>query len=533
MNYDVTKYLYKDYKIFSDIRELITYAADSYSDNPAYCFKVNGEYAEKTFKEFLNEVTNLSSYFVKVGYVGEKVAIVGEPSYSWIATFIAIMNAGAVAVPLDKGLSDDDLVSKTEFADSVALIYGKGYESVSKNCPDTIKCISLSEIEKELVNDSNAENVELPPLNSQDVAMIAYTSGTTSMGKGVMLTQKNVVSNAPCAAAVSDFIGGRILLISPLNHLNGICQLMISLYGGDTVAINESIKYFMQNMKYYKPTLVMVVPMIVNSFYREIHKNLREKNKLKTVNIMRKICRFLRCFGIDIRRKVFSEILEVFGGNLGTLIVGGAYMDPEKIRFFDDIGINILEGYGVTECSPTVSVNLMKKRRIGSIGCILPHNDVRISDEGEIQVKGINVMKGYYKDEEATKEAFDGEWFKTGDLGSIDKDGFLYITGRIKNLIILPNGENVSPEVLEQHVERISVVREVLVKESDGKICAEVFLDDSLDLTKEEMKKILKNSIEEINKALPSHHHIQKIEIRDQEFEKNVLSKIKRKQVKN
>lgn len=514
----------KEYVKLYTVKQLFEYAVKNHGEKAAYCFKKNGQYVEKTYNEVWREICNLSGYLINSGYTGKKIALVGNASYEWLVSFFAVMNAGAVAVTLDKELKDEDLLKRIEFSDSSVLLYSKDYDSLKELCGSSVVCISFDEILKHMSELCNVSCETAP----DDAALFCFTSGTTSYSKCVMLSHKNIVSNSICGAITRGFTdNGKLLAILPLNHSFAVAQLVAAIYGGSAVAINESMKYFMQDMKYYKPTLMLVVPLVVNSIYRQIQTELKKKNKLKTVNFMRKFCKVLCWFGIDIRDKVFGEIKNVFGGNLDTLICGGAYLDPEKIIFFREIGINILQGYGITECAPVVAVNTDYRQKIDAVGYIMPYNEIRIVND-EVQVKGDNVMLGYYKDENATASAFDGDWFKTGDIGSVDEDNFLYITGRLKNMIVLPNGENVIPEELESMIEKFEIVSEVIVKESDGVLCAEVFLDESISMEKSEKEKLLKEEINQLNRKLPLHHNIRKIEFRDKEFEKNSSKKIKR-----
>lgn len=520
---------YKEYREFNNIREIFTYCVETYPNDIAYSYKEDKEWKQKTFKETWADVNRVSDYFVKEGLVGKTISLIGPATYTWIVAFYAAMNIGSIAVSPDKGLSDKDLAEKIEFTDSDAFIYDTEYATVRDHCAEGIRAISMEKIRNEMTNSNNSQSIPGIEIDSDANAMIIFTSGTTSVGKAVMLSQNNMLAPSPVGSISPYFPGGTLLFLMPLSHIFGLTQLFWSLYCGTNLVINDSVKNMLENMKLFKPTEVTVIPMIVEMVYNNIIKSLKAKNKLKTVTIMRKVCRVLRKFGIDIRRKVFKDILNVFGGEVGDMACGGAYLNPERIEFFDDIGIDLTQGYGLTETSVVCAcARGLGYRKFDSIGYVFDYNKVRIKD-GEIQVKGRNIMKGYYKDEEATKAAFDGEWFKTGDLGRLDDDGFLYITGRIKNIIVLSNGEKVSPEVLENKIDKIEYVGEVLVKEADGKICAEIFMNKSLDMDPEEEEKALRDSIAELNRTLPSYQNIQKIVIRDTEFEKNATNKIIRK----
>lgn len=521
---------YKEYREFNNIREIFADCVANHPNDIAYSYKEDKEWKQKTFKETWDDVNRLSNALIREGLGGKTISIVGPTTYTWLVSFFAILNVGSVAVSPDKGLGDEELAEKIMFTDSDAFIYDKEYETVADHCADGIRAVSMEDIKKEMTSSENSAEIPEVEINPDDTALIIFTSGTTSVGKAVMLSQRNILAPAPVSSTEADFIGGTFLMLMPLSHSFGITQVFWSLYSGANFVINDSVKNMLANMAKFKPTEVTVIPMIVEMVYNNINKSLVEKGKLKTVTTMRKVCRILRKCGIDIRRKVFKDIIAVFGGELCGMPVGGAYLNPDRIKFFDDIGINLVQGYGLTETAAIVSANGrgLGYKKFDSVGCVMPYNEVRIAPNGEIQIKGTNVTKGYYKNEEATKAAFDGEWFKTGDLGYLDDEGYLYITGRIKNLIILSNGENVSPEVLEGKIEKIECVKEVIVKESEGKICAEVFMGET-GMSKEDAEKHLRDEITALNRTLPTHHNIAKIEIRDTEFPKNATNKIIRK----
>lgn len=517
MNYD--NVFVKEITKHDNIKSFFEYCVENYGNKPLFCYKVRNEYQEKTYEEVWQDVKRFSAKLQKDGYVGKKIALVGLPSYEWLVAFFSIMNAGAVAVTLDKELNKEVLAERIEFSDSSMLFYGKGYDKLAELCKDSVICKSFSDLE-EYTSFNGKCNYEP---KAEDLALICFTSGTTSKSKAVMLSQKNIMSNSIDGAMSKGFTeNAKLLAVLPLNHAFAVVQIFGPMYGGSSICINESLRYFLQDMKYYKPTTMLMVPLMINTVYNQINKKVEEENKTQLVNFMRKLSRLLNHLHIDIRKKAFSKIREVFGGNLTTVVSGGAYLNPDKILFFRDLGVNILQGYGITECSPVVSTNTDKKQKIESVGYVMPYNEVRIVN-GEVQVKGDNVMLGYYKNEEDTKKAFDGEWFKTGDLGYVDEDGFLYITGRIKNLIILSNGENIVPEEIEAKIEKIQNVCEVIVAEKNDKICAQIYLGEN---DSQENRDIVKKEIIKLNKTLPSYSKIQITEFREKEFKKNSSKKI-------
>lgn len=318
----------------------------------------------------------------------------------------------------------------------------------------------------------------------------------------------------------------------PFHHAFGLITAVLKTFNYEkTIFINSSLKTVQRDMLLAKPETMMVVPLFIETFYKTIWKTAKEKGSEKVLQKSMTISSFFLTIGLDIREKLFKMVLESFGGNLKYFICGGAVLSPKYVQEFRLWGIEILNGYGITECAPVIAVNRNNYHCDGSVGQILHGCDVRIWEKdnngiGEIQVKGSNVMLGYYQDSVETKNAFSDGWFKTGDLGYIDKDGFLYITGRKKNLIILPNGENVSPEELEEKIMLISYVKEVVVSEKDGRICAEVFLDKEMEV---EAETKIDSDIMLMNKSLPNYKKIGKVMIREEEFEKTSTRKIKRK----
>ena len=360
----------------------------------------------------------------------------------------------------------------------------------------------------------------------EDVAEIVFTSGTTGKSKGCMITHGNLARNAMNGKSFVYLTPqDSALSILPINHALEIAAgIMTPFSSGVTICINDSLKYLAKNLKIYKPTAMVVVPLVMETLHKNIWREIEKQKKTTKVKFAMKVAWFLYQCHIDVRRKMFSQILEQLGGGLRVLVVGGAYIEPELIKAFETWGITVVQGYGITECAPVISCNTDRCRKFDSVGKVVTGSEVKIVED-EIWVKGPIVMNGYYKNHEATAEAMEDEWFKTGDLGYLDEDNYLYITGRKKNLTILPNGENVSPEELEQKIMRIPYVKEVVVSEKEGMIQAEVFLDKELE---EKAEQKIHEDILVLNKSLPNYKKIGKVEVREQEFEKTTTRKIKR-----
>jgi long-chain acyl-CoA synthetase len=396
----------------------------------------------------------------------------------------------------------------------------------SKN-DDYVSLDSLIVYGNSLIENGDASYID-SQIDTKKHSAIIYTSGTTGIGKGVMLSQENLISNITAAASMV-FCGKDDVVISilPIHHTYEFtCTILAVLLCEATICFNESLKHLSDNLKLFKPTLLFLVPLISETVYKKIIVEATKSGKIKKLETGIKISNTLRFFGIDIRNKLFADVQNVFGGRLKKVVVGGAPMNSKISKAYRDIGILMLQGYGITECSPLVAVNREKQYNDRSVGLIVPCNEVRIKD-GEIQVKGSNVMLGYYKNEQATKETFDGEWFKTGDLGYIDKEGFLFITGRKKNLIILDNGKNIYPEEMEGYLLVIKEIKEVVVYSENNLITADIYPDVEI----ENVEKIIKRQIESINKTLPLYKQVQTIKFRQTEFEKTTTKKIKRHKV--
>jgi long-chain acyl-CoA synthetase len=371
----------------------------------------------------------------------------------------------------------------------------------------------------------DAENTWTGQPKEDDLAEIVFTSGTTGKSKGCMITHGNLAWNAMNGSSYTYLTTkDSTMSVLPINHtLEITAGILTPMCCGVTICINDSLKYLSRNLLLYQPQCMIVVPLIVETLHKNIWREIEKTGQHRKVRAAMKIARFLYQCHIDIRRKLFAGILEGLGGNLRLLVGGGAYIEPEIIKDFEAWGINIVQGYGITECAPVVACNTDRYKKYDSVGKIVTGCEVKIVED-EIRVKGPIVMKGYYKNPEATEEAFDGEWFKTGDLGYLDSDNYLYITGRKKNLIILPNGENVSPEELEQKIMRFPYVKEVVVSEKDGQIQAEVFLDKEV----QDAEQKIKGDITLLNKSLPNYKKIARTVVREQEFEKTTTRKIKR-----
>lgn len=531
------KYEYHEAGNYDNIPHYLKYIAKKYGSKIAFKYMVNKKDVEKTYNEYYNDVNCLAKNLIQMKYNNQKISILGENSYLWVVAYMAIASSNNTVVPIDKDLQMVDIKSIISEADVKLLFLSDQYsdyaEPIKEAFPD-IQIISIQKIEDYIAKGRNLK-MKLPEVSPEQIACIIYTSGTTSKPKGVMLTHKGLaVDTIGCQKHF--MLTGDSILVLPLHHTFALtAHILFGLTCGYAVCIPSSLKKIDELFKKYKPSTMIVVPMLVEAFYNKIWKTIRANGKEKLVRTMLKISDFLLKLKIDIRPKVFKQIIDGLGGNLNLIISGGAALEPSYVADFRSFGINVFNGYGITECSPVVSVNRNGYYRDGSVGPVLNGIEVKILrqdenvKEGEILVKGDVVMKGYYKHPELTKEAMteDG-YFNTGDIGYVDEDGFLFITGRKKNIIILDNGKNIYPEELEGKLQKKDGIKEVVVFEKDKKIAAEIFPDFEVIPNDENTKSEVQKIVDEFNKDLPFYKKIDTIVIRDTEFEKTTTKKIKR-----
>ena len=496
---------------------------------------------ELNYNQMWRKICGLGTYFKSLGLVEhKKIAIIGENVIEWVIAYYATLCGGNIVVPMDYKLPAEDLADQLIRCGCDALVYTAKFSSMVEEFKKDVNipvrdwfCIDAfdSFIENGLKiydsGDKSFEDIEVKP---DDLACISYTSGTTAKSKGVMLSHKNIASN--CSSACRAHSGRHVIGFIPLNHTYAWVSALFATY----IVIEwgymcDSIKDIQKDLVKIKPYNFSGVPLVVETIYDKIWKTARKTGREEVLKKGLKISNFLMKLGIDKRRKIFKTILDNLGGNLDMIICGSANLDPKYEKGMHDFGIDVFNGYGLTECSPGVTCNRADKFKFGSVGTPLDCCEIKIvnpDDEGvgEIYVKGTNVMVGYYGDPEATAAAFDGEWLKTGDFGRIDEDGFLFMVGRKKNLICLSNGKNVSPEELEDKLRRIDYVAEVLVYADDKKIIGEFFLNEE---DYPDARARLKGDVDAFNRKMPSFKNINKIIIRDEEFPKTTTLKIARK----
>jgi len=548
------------------VYEVLLHAKQKYKDRCAYKqLEYNGDESQITFAELGNRVDALRAALFQSELFGSHFAILGETSIEWITAYLAVVSGAGVCIPMDKELSDDSMAHQLDVADTeVAFVSEKYLQkllSILPRCPklktvivmrgeaepqESCRVLSLCGlIERGREEITRGASEKLPAVDPEKACLIIFTSGTTGANKGVLLSNRNILGSLRgCARLLK--LPKTVFSVLPVNHSYELhTSILYCLYSGTCVCINDELRYIIKNLKRFKPDGSCMVPMMLDTLVSQLKREIRKSGKEKAFEKAVKLSNGLRKLGIDKRRRIFRDILDNFGGNLSIIVCGGAKLDQDVADFLGSIGIDVYNGYGITECSPVVAVNSMKLMKRGSIGRILPTVRARIANpdengNGEIQISGDSVMLGYYKDEEDTAAVFteDG-WFRTGDIGYKDKDEYLYINGRIKNLIVLPNGKNIYPEEIEETLmKKVPYIRECVVTENsrhdglyayiypDLEFCAENGLD-----TADEIKAFLRKDIDTYNRAEPGCKRLSGYEIREREFEKNTVHKILRYKV--
>lgn len=547
--------------VFRDFRVMTENVAQKYPDRIAISFKKDPHDRETvniTYAEARDYIRNIGTELIAMGCRDRHVALIGESSYEWICSYFSLMSIGSVVVPLDKDYPADDIADIMNRAECEFVVYSSSIEEKinqirgrvsglkaficmgNTNIPDVIK---LSDVEaRGGERYKNGDNTYYDyEIDDERLATIVFTSGTTGKGKGVMLSQKNIVSDMTQGMYLFQITPKTMNMLPPHHTFGSTVNFVGHFAQGSSIFICSGLKYIMNEIKEQRPTHLVLVPLFVETMYKKIWSTAEKEGKAKAMRTLIKVSNFLRKIGIDLRRKLFKSVLNSFGGELEMIICGGAKLNQEIIDTFEAFGITILNGYGITECAPLISCNRNKYQKKGSVGLPIIGELVKIKDpdengEGEICVKGPNVMLGYYKDPEATAAVFDEEgYFMTGDYGKLDDEGWLYITGRLKNLIILSNGKNVYPEEIENEISQIYGVSEVIVYEGESKsqkeiIVAEIFPDfEALKLRGiDDPQSYFENEIKQVNSRMVSYKAVKMVKIRNEEFTKNTSKKILR-----
>lgn len=522
-----------------DLKDMILQKKKANPDKIAFSFSKSKNIISKTYADVYEDVCLLGTWLYSKNFHRKHIAIIGENSYEWLVAFFAITCSGNVAVPIDRELPENEIARLLDKADVEVIFYSKSYREQIANAASSLKkdvtayCMSdmqeYIDIGKEELRLGENSFLEYK-IDRKQLCCIMFTSGTSGSSKGVMLSHENIAEdiNAGCQMFA---LSGSTLVVLPFHHAFGlVVGVFVPFNYNYNIYINKSLKTFSKDMISVKPQAIAIVPLFIENLYKQIWINAKKENKDKQLKLLIKVSDLLQMVGIDIRRKIFNSIQKILGGNLQFIVCGGASLEIKYIRFFRSLGIEILNGYGTTECSPCIAVNRNFYHKDGTAGIIYPNIDVKISASGEVLVKGPIVMQGYYKDDRATKEVLNDGWYKTGDLGYLDDEGFLTLTGRCKNLIILSNGENVSPEELEANFLKYDEVQEVLVYEENGIIIAEIFPDEEYRkrIGDENLQEYFDKICKEINSKRPLYKKVGKVKLRYSEFEKNTSKKILR-----
>lgn len=549
--------------VFEDFRIMTENVARKYPDRIAISYKKNPKDRDAvnvTYSQARDHIRDMGTGLISMGCRDRHIALIGESSYEWVCSYFCLMSVGAVVVPIDKDLHADEVTGILNTAECEFLFYSAAVEPKIEALKDRVPslktyiCMGDAKMEGALKlsaivetgaerfanGDNSYYNYEI---DRERLATIVFTSGTTGKGKGVMLSQKNIVSDM--TQGMYNFaITPKTMNVLPPHHTFGSTVNFVGHYSqGSTVYISSGLKYIAEEMKEQKPSHLILVPLFVETLYKKIWTTAEKSGKADTLRLLMKISNGLRKIGLDLRRVLFKSVLVSFGGKLEMIICGGANLNQDIIDTFDAFGITILNGYGITECAPLISCNRNKYQKKGSVGTPIIGELVKIKDpdengEGEICVKGPNVMLGYYKNPEATAAAFDEEgYFKTGDYGKLDEEGWIYITGRLKNLIILSNGKNVYPEEIETEISRIFGVNESIVYAGESRtqknkdvIVAEIYPDFEALKEKgiEDAQAYFEGEMKKVNSRMVSYKAVKMVKIRQEEFTKNTSKKILR-----
>lgn len=510
------KYPFYKNESVESIVEIVTKSKDLYGNSVAIRYKLKNQIVDKSYDDVYFDSIKVAQFLLTRNFKTGHIGVLGSSSYEWIISYLGTVFAGFVVVPIDKELPSKDIAELISKADVDCVLYDEKF-----NLIDEFNVAKVSFSNLLLLTEGTAI---LPLVEPDRLSAILFTSGTTCKSKGVMLTQRNIASNVIQGLGAVNLNHSRdtIMSVLPFNHAYEFtCTILGMLYKGVTICISSGLKYVQKEFLKYRPTVMFVVPLFTETLYKNIELNIKRRKKERQFRLAVKVSNLLKKIHIDITDLLFKEIKTSFGGKLKIIMCGGAPLNEDLIKKYNDIGINLFQGYGLTECSPLLTVNFDYYHRLNSVGKVVEGNSVKIVD-GEIWATGMSVSKGYYNDPEETKKSFVDEWFKTGDLGCIDNDNFVFIYGRKKNLIILNNGKNVSAEELETLIYHIDNVIEVVAYGKDNKIIAEIYCEPK-------SCNFIETEISKLNNMLPAYKQIDNVLFRTEPFEKTTTKKIKRK----
>lgn len=558
----------KSFKKFKDIKQLIYNSAKLYPNNTAFTTKIKNannetEYINHTYTDLLNDINAFGTSLYKLGLKNKRVAVIGYNCYEWAVAHLSNLLGNIVSVPLDKGLQIGELENSLVRSEVEAIVFDHKLEEVMKEIikngktkikyyictekmPEYLYFYDLMADGKKEIEKGNKEyiNVKIDPYK---MSILLFTSGTTSLSKAVMLNQNGIATNIYDMQLVEVFYDTDVnIAFLPFHHIFGSTGMLVMLASGMKTVFPDGLRYIKQNLAEYKVSVFVGVPILIEKMYSTVQKELEKRKKLKLVNFLIGLSNFLLKLHIDIRRKLFKQLIDALGGNMRFIISGGAPLDKKISKWFNSIGIYLVQGYGLTETSPVIAAENSYERRAGSVGKPMQDVEIQIVDKdttgiGEITAKGPNIMLGYYNDKALTDTVIKNNWFHTGDLGYIDKDGFLFITGRKKDMIVLKNGKKVFPEELELLVNNLEEVEESFIyglpednDKNDVKIAVKIVYDEKNikakhpDMSEEELHTLLWNKIKDINKTLPMYKYIKDMTLTTEPLIKTSTQKIKR-----
>lgn len=556
-------------RTIKNYRELIDYSIKNYAEKIAYKYKKNGdlknvEYEEKTYEQVGKDIKAFSTELLNKGLEHKKIVVIGNNRYEWCISYLAVTSGNMIIVPMDKALPDNEIENLVTRSEAEVAIFDEKYAEVMKKlkndrnvnlqmliCMDDIedkeieKFSQLVQKGEELIK--NGDNYyEKVDINPEEMSIMLFTSGTTNIPKAVMLSQKNICTNLlDMSSWVKLYPTDTLLSFLPIHHtFECTVTFLYGFYSGCTVAFCDGLKYIQKNLVEYKISVFVAVPLVLETMYKKIKKAIQDQGKEKLINIMIKLSNGLLKCKINLKKVIFKKILDNLGGNIRLVLYGAAPMDKETIIGFNNFGVELVQGYGLTETSPVISAESDKEKRPGSVGLALPSLNVKIDNpgengEGEILVKGPSVMIGYYNNDEENEKAFVDGWFRTGDYGYITEDGFIYVTGRKKDIIVLRNGKNVYPQEIEFLINKLPYVTESLVYQrgkdkTDTMLCAKIVYDIEIikeelgEKTEKEYEDCIWEEIKNINKKLPIFKHIKHITITTKPLIKTTTQKVKR-----
>lgn len=566
---------YEDMTQYKTVKEFFLKSINEYPNNACILEKPNHkeEYKTITYKEFGEDVLGLGTALVNVlNLKDKKVIIIGETQYGWYVSYMAMLCGVGTAIPTDRELPVNELENIVKRSKASAIIYSPKKEDDIKKIKERVPEVeyfiemksdkklegkdvglqNLIDLGKDLIKSGNDsfEKIEIEP---EEFKILFFTSGTTSNSKGVMLSNKNLAENINAVSAyVKIYPIDRLFSVLPLHHCyESTIGFLLPIACGASIAICEGLRYIVPNLQEAKPTAILTVPLLVESLYKKINEKIVKSKKDKVVNTMISVTNALKNTGIDIKKKVFKEIYDNLGGNLRIIVSAAAPIDKKVGIWLENIGITFLQGYGLTETAPISALTPEYKTCIGSAGKAIVQADIKVNEpnengEGEILIKSPTLMLGYYEDEEETKKVIDKDgYFNSGDIGYIDEDGYIFITGRSKNVIVTQNGKNIYPEEVEMLLDKVDEIKESMVygkkpeanskkEEKELIITARVIPDyEKIEelhgkLSKDEVYDLIWKKVKEVNKKLNSYKSIKALEIKEGEFEKTSTMKIKR-----